>query len=661
MSSNEKASEEKSIEKPDSSKESLPKNNSKETSRDDFDKELENYHEKKKNRNTVYTHRILKNPQITDANSVFEFNMLDNSDFLKKKHLFIISKYEQILLLSSDINKKLEENSQTIDELNNDLIKLKQEKKQKQSDIVNYLSNKESLEEIYKNKLRYIINKKEEMKSKLEEKEINLNLDSSKNKNQDESEYYDIDLEKEIEIKIEEIKNSDQDKFTEQVINFVEEIFNKKEEKDLIEKIKSKIKIAYNIFFSEISSNIEINNDSIISNFFSRIGLFISNHSLGLYSEININKFLRYLLKINSINSEILRAMKFLNKKYKEQKGEIKNKINNLKEANENLKEKKNINDIKIEKYEKIIQKNKELINNAKQNENENSEEKKGKRRYTVHTLDRSHLRRGNNMNVGGKEEVIINQSDIKTKPKKSKFYQTKEKESEKGTSNKNNNEANSSQSEENKNNIRNNREKSGEYDSNINNKNQDKIDLSKQKVIVIKNNINIKNNEGNNEINNIPSNNSNQNIKYNENIYIINNINNSEQVQTKNNIYNNKSSNININSNNNYNDKSQVNNRKIYNSKKNDNTNVNNQNLKITNNYESQNINQDKEIKNRTYNNSQGKSQINQRKNNINNTQNTNSSNTDSLNKKPDNVMNNKNTGYKISVVPKRSEKKSE
>ena len=35
MSSNEKASEEKSIEKPDSSKESLPKNNSKETSQDD--------------------------------------------------------------------------------------------------------------------------------------------------------------------------------------------------------------------------------------------------------------------------------------------------------------------------------------------------------------------------------------------------------------------------------------------------------------------------------------------------------------------------------------------------------------------------------------------------------------------------------------------------
>ena len=37
------------------------------------------------------------------------------------------------------------------------------------------------------------------------------------------------------------------------------------------------------------------------------------------------------------------------------------------------------------------------------------------------------------------------------------------------------------------------------------------------------------------------------------------------------------------------------------------------------------------------------------------------NSRNTDNLNKKHDNVMNNKNTGYKISVIPKRSEKKSE
>ena len=596
MSSIQKSSEDKKNEKLDSSKE---------LTHDDFEKELDNYQEKKKSRYSVYTHRILKNPKITDANSVFEFNMLDSTDFLKKKHLFIISKYEQILLISSDINKKLEENSKAIEELNDELIKLKEEKKKKQADIVNYLSNKESLEEIYKNKLKYIIKQKEAIRAKLEEKEINLNLDSSGNQEQEESQYYDIDQEKEIEIKIEEIKKSDQAKFTEQVINLVEEIFHKKEEKDLIEKIKSKIKIAYNIFFSELTSNITINNESIISHFFSRIGLFISNHSLGLYSEVNINKFLRY----------------------QEQKVEIKNKINNLKEENEKLKEKKNVNDIKIEKYEKIIQKNRELMNNAKQNENEdgNNEEKKEKRRYTVHISDRARLKKGNNVTVGNNEEVI-NQSDIKNKPKKSKFYRKKEKE----TNNKNNDEAfNSSQSEENKN-IK---EKSGENDSKLNSKNDSKMNLNNQKVIVIKNNINIKDNEENNEINDISSNNNNnQNIKYNENIYIINNINNSEQVQTKNNIYDNKSNNININSNNNYNDKSKINNRKINYPGKNDNPNINN--------------------KNKTYNNSQGISQVNQRKNNFN---------SDNLNKKPDNEMNNKNTGYKITVCPKRSEKKAE
>ena len=617
MSSIQKSSEDKKIEKLDSSKE---------LTHDDFEKELDNYQEKKKSRYSVYTHRILKNPKITDANSVFEFNMLDSTDFLKKKHLFIISKYEQILLISSDINKKLEENSKAIEELNEELIKLKEEKKKKQADIVNYLSNKESLEEIYKNKLKYIIKQKEAIRAKLEEKEINLNLDSSGNQEQEESQYYDIDQEKEIEIKIEEIKKSDQAKFTEQIINLVEEIFHKKEEKDLIEKIKSKIKIAYNIFFSELTSNITINNESIISHFFSRIGLFISNHSLGLYSDVNINKFLRYLLKINSTNVEILQTMKFLNKKYKEQKGEIKNKINNLKEENEKLKKKKNVDDIKIEKYEKIIQKNKELMNNAKQNENndENNEEKKEKRRYTVHISDRSRLKKGNNATVGNNEEVI-NQSDIKNKPKKSKFFRAKEKK----INNKNNDEAfNSSQSDENKN-IK---EKSGENDSKLNSKNNEKMNLNNQKVIVIKNNINIKDNEENNEINDISSNNNNQNIKYNENIYIINNINNSEQVQTKNNIYDKKSNNININSNNNYNDKSQITNRKINYPGKNDNPNINN--------------------KNSTYNNSQGISQVNKRKNNFN---------SDNLNKKPDNVMNNNNTGYKITVCPKRSEKKAE
>ena len=670
MSANPKASEEKNIEQIKASEDVNPENASKEVEQDGFEKELDNYFEKRKNRNTVYSHRAIQKPQLTDTNSLFQLNTMDYSDFLKKKHLFIISKYEQILLVSSDLYKKIEENSKMIEDLDMNLKKLKEEKKKKQADIVNYLSNKESLEEIYKNKLKFLVKQKKPADSK--ENEINLNLDSLK----DESQYYSIDDEKEIEIKIEEIKKSDQAKFTEQVINLAEEIFNKEKEEDFIDKVKSKVKIAYNIFFSEISSNVSNNDDSIISHFLSRIGLYISNHSLGLYSETVVNKFLRYLLKINSTDAEISQTMKFLNKKYKEQKEEIKNKITNLKETNEDLKEKKNINDIKIEKYEKIIQKNKELIQNEK--ENENKEENTGKRRYTVHTLNRNHLKRGNNLSIGNKDEIellkkgltneISNEYGMRNKPKKSKFFKNKE-------------------------------NKANEIDSEINPKNPNP-NLNNQKVIVIKNNINIKNTKDNNNIDNNSKktnnndinrknnneikektkeegkiivneqnikdnmNNNYQKIKYHENIYIINNINNSEQVQTKNNIYNNKSNNLNIDSN---------------------------------NNYRINNINQGKEVKNNAYNNSQVNS-VNQRKNNpnitsdkktipqkiqdtntqknfqkssndyknpnnynANNAQNTYGKNKENSVKNPDKGTDEKNMGYKITVVPKRSEKKSE
>ena len=670
MSANPKASEEKNVVQIKASEDVNPENASKEVEQDGFEKELDNYFEKRKNRNTVYSHRAIQKPQLTDTNSLFQLNTMDYSDFLKKKHLFIISKYEQILLVSSDLYKKIEENSKMIEDLDMNLKKLKEEKKKKQADIVNYLSNKESLEEIYKNKLKFLVKQKKPADSK--ENEINLNLDSLK----DESQYYSIDDEKEIEIKIEEIKKSDQAKFTEQVINLAEEIFNKEKEEDFIDKVKSKVKIAYNIFFSEISSNVSNNDDSIISHFLSRIGLYISNHSLGLYSETVVNKFLRYLLKINSTDAEISQTMKFLNKKYKEQKEEIKNKITNLKETNEDLKEKKNINDIKIEKYEKIIQKNKELIQNEK--ENENKEENTGKRRYTVHTLNRNHLKRGNNLSIGNKDEIellkkgltneISNEYGMRNKPKKSKFFKNKE-------------------------------DKANEIDSEINPKNPNP-NLNNQKVIVIKNNINIKNTKDNNNIDNNSKktnnndlnrknnneikektkeegkiivneqnikdnmNNNYQKIKYHENIYIINNINNSEQVQTKNNIYNNKSNNLNIDSN---------------------------------NNYRINNINQGKEVKNNAYNNSQVNS-VNQRKNNpnitsdkktipqkiqdtntqknfqkssndyknpnnynANNAQNTYGKNKENSVKNPDKGTDEKNMGYKITVVPKRSEKKSE
>jgi septal ring factor EnvC (AmiA/AmiB activator) len=76
---------------------------------------------------------------------MYDYNDGDYGDMLQKKYLFIISKYEKILEESSNMNKTIEENTKLIEELNNDLKKLKEEKKKKQKDIVNYLANKESL------------------------------------------------------------------------------------------------------------------------------------------------------------------------------------------------------------------------------------------------------------------------------------------------------------------------------------------------------------------------------------------------------------------------------------------------------------------------------------------------------------------------------------
>ena len=698
---------------------------------------------KRGHRNTFFSQRnnlLYFNSGMVPLMGLNNFNEFE---ILQKKYLFIISKYEKILQESSKVNKKLEENTKEIEELNNGLKKLKEEKKKMQSDIVNFLSNKESLEEIFKNQISYSINHKNQSKTKLEDKEINLNVDTLKTHNSDDSQIFDIDEEKEIIIKIEEIKKSDKNKFTEQVLNFSEEILRKKGDEELINKIKSKIKIAYNIFFSEISSNSPIDYESVITHFFSRIGLYISNYSLGLYSETSINKFLRYLIKINNINVEISNILKFLNKKYKDQKAEMRNKINNLKKRNENLKEKKIICDKNIEKYEKIIQKNKEYIQNLKQNNDESDEGKNKIRKYMTHTLNHRQVNQVNNLRImteenniiqrnnkpGETEEEIENSGNIeltngnlimeylpkynsieyrnKMKPKinikkspdiknyvkenkskdniKDKYNSVKSKEkkniiitkntkiilrksgkqpkinnsiSSKPKENQSNDNINIAESKTiNSNSNQNYFDDSKDVDSEVNSRNLNNSNSINQNYIVIKNDINIKSFNSKNSSSNISNNNNiypnnlkkenikiirpnvsatsnninkrynndrkektvnnnkepnknfNENVKnqndkmknyilpktkYNKNIYIINNINNSEQIQTKNNIYGNKSNNLNINSNGNLNLDNKANNYNTINN----NTNayytgnkINNRPvIKINNNYKSTN-----------------------------------------------------------------------
>jgi len=304
---------------------------------------------------------------------------IDN--LLYQEYLITNSKYHQIISEIENLNKKIVDGNKKIVKLTENLKKLKEDKKQKQSDIVNLLSNKESLEEIYKNKVSYLIYSKELKSKKGKDNNNNNNNkvnddDKNKDNNCDElkshllsdSEAFKIDQEKELEIKVEEIQRSEKKKFIEQVISFIEEIFQSNEE-EFCKQIREKIILAYKIFFTEISST-NINEDFIISNFFLRISLFISNHSLGNYSEKNINKFLRYLLKINSIGVVILQVIKFLNKKYKEVKREIKEQINNLKKRDENYKDKIIMLEKNKEEMKQFIDKNSELFKDIKYSAN---------------------------------------------------------------------------------------------------------------------------------------------------------------------------------------------------------------------------------------------------------------------------------------------------
>jgi hypothetical protein len=434
--------------------------------------------------------------------------------------------------------------------------------------------------------------------------------------------------------------------------------------------------------------------------------------------------------------------MKFLKKKKKKQKDAIKNKIINLKKKNELLKEKKNQNDKKVEKYEKIIEKNKEFIKNIKQNNT--IEGKNEKRKYNNRTLDRRNLKLGNNLrlmtdmnNMNQSENIntkLENQEDSEkahqltlTNENIIKYENTEIPNDKLANKNKSNQKIKKIKKSKSNDKVNDSKDKSLEK-----NKSNDEIFASSQtnrtKNIIITKNTKIllkktgkqyKINKGNKEKK------ENQlNPKYNKNIYIINNINNSEHIQTKNNIYDSKSNSININSNgnlnyyNSYNQDFKANNRNVNHTEINENKNEpyisnasrNNPLIKINNTLGNKNTNQEKDAKNKTnynfhdilqvntkrnneknykvenkvfsssntYNSAENKTQrifqknsydyknANNKGNNTNSGKNIYGKYSENIIKTTDNIkrntgLNNTNNSYKISVYSKRSEKNTQ
>ena len=283
----------------------------------------------------------------------------EEEDPIFKEYTTINNKRSQSIDELNHINEKINKNLSKIEEMNTNLNNLKTEKKNKQSDIVNLLSNKESIEEIYKNQIYLLINNinDDNLNEKIQSNNIiNISLRNDNENSNNNTITNEIDMmnndEINFKIYLSDIKESDQKKFLEQVINMADDIFQKKDSK-INSSITEIINNAYELFINNNSQeNNEKNSEIIINNFLTKISLLISNHSYGKYSEPKISLLLKYLLKINSINKKLMSYIKFVNKKYKDKKKELNEILNNLEKKKVSLNEKKNKLEKNIKDYD---------------------------------------------------------------------------------------------------------------------------------------------------------------------------------------------------------------------------------------------------------------------------------------------------------------------
>ena len=211
------------------------------------------------------------------------------------------------------IKNEIKKNNKKIERIKSDLIKLKEDKNQQKRDIINLLSKKESLEEVYKNQI------------------FSLNNKNEKNNNYNK----DIPL---FNISLEEFKQIEIDKYIELVLLMTDDILSicniNYIKKDINNSLKNIIKNSHEIF---VKNSTITNFDFLLNNFISKISLYISNQSYGKYSEKDINILLSYLMNIDITNDKIEKMGKFVNKQYKETKMELKDEIKNLENKNEIL------------------------------------------------------------------------------------------------------------------------------------------------------------------------------------------------------------------------------------------------------------------------------------------------------------------------------------
>ena len=328
-----------------------------------------------------------KNESFEEEDEAILYNDDDEENEIIDEYELMEDKKLRAMDDIKNMEERIKNNEKKIEELKNNLTVLKEEKNKKQNDIMNLLSNKESLEEIYKNQLYSLnnINNNSSGSNNFNENTTlandinNLNnlmndnsvigLNSNHNITILDNEILNTD-EENFKIELKEIKESEKDKFIEQVINMFEDIFKKKDE-NINKSITNIIKNSYELFINNNEENNDENNNEIsVMNFFGKISLFIWNQNTSKFTESKINLLLRYLLKINYINTKLTKYLKFVNKKYKEKKRQILDLIDSLEKKNLSLKEKIARLENKLKEYEE-----KKILYDDNEEENEEEDE----------------------------------------------------------------------------------------------------------------------------------------------------------------------------------------------------------------------------------------------------------------------------------------------
>ena len=113
---------------------------------------------------------------LNKSNSNFHKVIVNKKNYdqfiFQKKYLISKTQYHKLISNLSDVEKKIKENNDIIDNLNKNLNTLKETKKKKKEEITELLSSQESLEEIYQNKIASLSENSEKL---VKDKNVKIN------------------------------------------------------------------------------------------------------------------------------------------------------------------------------------------------------------------------------------------------------------------------------------------------------------------------------------------------------------------------------------------------------------------------------------------------------------------------------------------------------